>query len=61
MILLFLIFAGWVIIKLWGLASGVKKIASIFSIFTQNDQHDKVNNSNARAYNNECPICTNNA
>jgi hypothetical protein len=51
-VLLFMIFAGWVVIKILGLASGVRKIASIFSIFTQNNQYDKVNESDARAYNN---------
>jgi hypothetical protein len=50
---------GFLVIKLWGLAKGVKKIADFIGFFRQETHYDKVNTSNTQAYNTECPICTN--
>ena len=54
---LLLIVAGFVVIKLWGFAAGVKKIFDIISFFRRGERYDRVNNSENKAYNEECPIC----
>lgn len=48
---LLLIVAGYVVMKLWGVTAGAKKIYDLISFFRQGERHDRVNSSGTEAYN----------